>query len=318
MRQNARNGLVLGLDVGGTSIKGVFGVMRGGGGEHESVEWVVRAQSAAYTKPTVEHVRAALRDLAAELMHSRDGAERVGAVGLCVPGVVEPTTQRVSASVNMPGLVGVSLRELAAEAVGTRGVEEGLKVSVVGDALAAAEECGRMLKLAEHERLMAVALGTGVGMVVLDGQQQLLVNPGTSGHFGQIDVSLDRDESKVPIGPDGGRGSLEAYIGLAALKARYGEGEQLRRALERITVDDDPIRALVRGLRVVLAIYKPRVVALLGGVGTALGQAAVARELQGAVSRDVSRVVPMDWRLEFAADGFYSARGAGNRAARGI
>lgn len=317
MRENARKGLVLGLDVGGTSIKGVLGGVRGGVGEGESVEWVGRAQSAPYAKPGVEHVRAALRDLAAELMHSRDGLERVGAVGLCVPGVVEPATQRVSASVNMPGLVGVSLRELAAEAVGARGVEEGLKVSVVGDALAAAEECGRMLKLAQGERLMVIALGTGVGMVVLDGQQQLLVNPGTSGHFGQIDVSLDRDESKVPIGPDGGRGSLEAYIGLAALKARYGEGDRLRQSLSSLTVHDEPIRALVRGLRVVLAIYKPKVVVLAGGVGTALGQSAVAAELRKAVSRDLSRVVPVDWRLEFAVDGFYSARGAGYRAAQG-
>lgn len=312
------SGLVMGLDVGGTSIKGVLGVVRKNVRGDEPVEWVARAQSWAYSKPGVEAVRSALRDVAAELLQARDNVERVGAVGLCVPGVVEPATQRVSASVNMLGLVGVSLRELAAEAVGERAQGGGMHVSVVGDALAAAEECARVLKLAEGERLMAIALGTGVGMVVLDGQKQLLVNPGTSGHFGQIDVSLDRDESKVPIGPDGGRGSLEAYIGLAALKARYGEGEELRQALDHITVSDDPIRALVRGLRVVLAMYKPRVAALLGGVGTALGQSAVATELRGAVCRDLSRVVPSDWRLKFAKDGFYSARGAGYRAARGI
>jgi predicted NBD/HSP70 family sugar kinase len=314
------SGLVFGLDVGGTSIKGVLGVVRGGDGGigDESVEWVARAQSGVYSKPGVEIVRSALRDVAAELLRASDGTGRVGAVGLCVPGVVEPTTQRVSASVNMPGLVGVSLRELASDAVLERGQGGGLHVSVVGDALAAAEECRRALLVADGERLMAVALGTGVGMVVLDGQKQLLVNPGTSGHFGQIDVSLDRDESKVPIGPDGGRGSLEAYIGLAALKARFGDGESLRRGLAGITIGDDPIRALVRGLRVVLAIYKPRVVVLVGGVGAALGQSKVAGELRGAVSRDLSRVVPMDWRLAFAQDGFYSARGAGHRAANGL
>ncbi len=317
MRVNGQSGLVLGLDVGGTSIKGVLGVVRDGGAEGDGVEWVAVAQSWTYVKPGVDRVREALKGVTDELLSVRGMSERVGAVGLCVPGVVEKQTQRVSASVNMPGLVGVSLRQLAAEVVGERAVPGGLHVSVVGDALAAAEECGRRLKLANGERLMVVALGTGVGMVVLDGEQQLLVNPGTSGHFGQIDVSLDRDESNVPIGPDGGRGSLEAYIGLAALKARYGEGEQLRKALERITVNDDPIRALVRGLRVVLAIYKPKVVVLAGGVGTALGQSAVAAELRKAVSRDLSRVVPVDWRLEFAVDGFYSARGAGDRAAQG-
>lgn len=314
MRENARNDLVLGLDVGGTSVKGVLGVVRE---ECEGVEWVAAGQSWTYVNPGIDRVREALKGVTDELLSVRGSTERVGAVGLCVPGVVEKQTQRVSASVNMPGLVGVSLRQLAAEVVGERAVPSGLHVSVVGDALAAAEECGRLLKLANNERLMVVALGTGVGMVVLDGQQQLLVNPGTSGHFGQIDVSLDRDESNVPIGPDGGRGSLEAYIGLAALKARYGDGDRLRQSLNTLTVHDEPIRALVRGLRVVLAIYKPKVVVLAGGVGTALGQSAVAAELRGAVSRDLSRVVPVDWRLTFAVDGFYSARGAGDRAARG-
>jgi hypothetical protein len=57
-----------------------------------------------------------------------------------------------------------------------------------------------------------------VGASVLDeGGKFLHVSGESPGHFGQLDVSLETDP---PIGPDGGAGSLEAYIGTAALIAR--------------------------------------------------------------------------------------------------
>ena len=52
--------------------------------------------------------------------------------------------------------------------------------------------------------------GTGVGASVVDGNGQFLhVSGETPGHFGQLDVSL---ETNAPIGPDGGKGSLEALV----------------------------------------------------------------------------------------------------------
>src|SRR5258708_31988407 len=66
-------------------------------------------------------------------------------------------------------------------------------------------------------RLLCLALGTGVGACVIDEGTFLHVSGESPGHFGQLDVSL---EDPAPIGPDGGAGSLEAYIGAAALAAR--------------------------------------------------------------------------------------------------
>jgi len=60
--------------------------------------------------------------------------------------------------------------------------------------------------------------GGGVGGWGVDGGGKFLHVSGESpGHFGQLDVSLD---GEAPVGPDGGAGSLEAYIGTAALIAR--------------------------------------------------------------------------------------------------
>ncbi len=55
-----------------------------------------------------------------------------------------------------------------------------------------------------------ISLGSGVGMSVLDDGVPLAVDENSPGHLGQINVSLD---SNPPIGPDGGAGGLEAYIG---------------------------------------------------------------------------------------------------------
>ncbi|MBV9490447.1 MAG: MFS transporter, partial [Verrucomicrobia bacterium] len=60
-----------------------------------------------------------------------------------------------------------------------------------------------------------LALGTGVGAAVLDDGVPLRVDGDSPGHLGQIDVSLD---DRAPIGPDGGAGSLEGYLGVPAIR----------------------------------------------------------------------------------------------------
>ncbi|HMO27079.1 MAG TPA: hypothetical protein PKB10_12505, partial [Tepidisphaeraceae bacterium] len=100
-------------------------------------------------------------------------------------------------SVNVPGLMGLPLMQLVSDALGAKTGP----VKVVNDAAATTCDFIRTHKLTG--RVMVMALGTGVGMGVMDDLKMLRVEGASSGHIGQIDVSLD--DAPV-IGPDGGAG----------------------------------------------------------------------------------------------------------------
>jgi hypothetical protein len=58
-----------------------------------------------------------------------------------------------------------------------------------------------------------------VGAAVLDDGKLLRVEGDSPGHIGQIDVSIPGADC---IGPDGGAGGLEGYIGVPALQRSLG------------------------------------------------------------------------------------------------
>jgi predicted NBD/HSP70 family sugar kinase len=299
------HGGTLGLDIGGTSVKGVL--MRRG-------EVVRRSQSMRYQRPDSAQLQHALREAIVPLMVGVSGESEssgtasalIDRVGLCAPGLIDPATTQVQASMNLPSLVGSRLDDLVHGALGRRVST----LRIVSDALAAATDFRAGASPIIEGRLLAISLGTGVGMAVLEPDgTQLCVNPGTSGHIGQIDVSLS---DHAPIGPDGGRGSLEAYIGLPALRARHGE--RLGFVLAKARITDAPLRALVRAIRIMHAIYRAHCVALLGGVGLAIGDSPAAAELHGAISDGLTSLARPGWRLEFARDGHHAAAGAGRLA----
>ncbi|MCX5688360.1 MAG: hypothetical protein NTV94_00965, partial [Planctomycetota bacterium] len=134
-----------------------------------------------------------------------------------------------------------------------------------------------------------------------------LLHGKSSGHFGQMDVSLN---DAAPIGPDGGKGSLEGYIGLPALLARYGPSPE--QVLAGLTVESEPVRALVRALRISHAIYKPAHIRLLGGVGMML--TACGDRLRGLVDENLTCVAIPGWSLGFASSAHHAACGAARLA----
>lgn len=278
----------LGVDVGGTSIKAVL--VRDGRVELER-------QSKRYAHPSADELGDALQTM----LQAGMLREPIASVGLCVPGVVDPSTRRVTMSVNMPGLVGASLDDLLAHAMGPRWPGS---VSLASDAQAAATDYWAGSEPALTGRLVAVSLGTGVGACVLDDGVPLRVAGMSSGHLGQIDVSLD---DHAPIGPDGGRGSLEAYIGLPALRAAHGRS--VGSWFEHAQLNDPPIRALVRALRVAHAIYRPDHIALLGGVGIELSRSPIGGAIHGAVADQLTRLARPDWTLGYARSTFHAAAG---------
>jgi predicted NBD/HSP70 family sugar kinase len=279
----------LGIDIGGSSIK--VAILTPGAEPRTS-------RSARYARPDSGHIATALRDAVAELGPDAGSATNVG---LCVPGVVDPSTGSIQASVNMPGLVGIPLREWLGSALGDRlGRWE-----ITSDARAAAHDWWTVQQPAG--RLLAVSIGTGVGACVLDNGTPLRVSGISSGHLGQIDVSLDDDP---PTGPDGGAGSLEAYIGLPALLAGASAGAES--VLNRLTLRDPPLRALTRALRIAHAIYRPQHIVLLGGVGARLTHLADA--LRAAVNHRLTILARPEWTLRCGNSDFHAAVGAARLA----
>ena len=271
---------VLGIDIGGTSVKAV---LREGGTIGEI------AKSATFDRPSGEELRRAVASVVP------DG--EFDAIGLCVPGVLSADRSHVEAAANLPGLVGLPLATLIPRHRGS--------LVVTTDQIAAATDFAARREL--RGRLLAVSLGTGVGAAVLDVDDDyplgrpLRVNGDSPGHLGQIDVSLD---DHPPVGPDGGAGGVEAYLGKAALAGR-----------DPSTLDEnDPaIRALVRLLRVSHALYRPNHIALLGGVGlrlTHLRDAIIER-----TNHRLTSLAREGWTLDFADDDHHAADGAARLAA---
>jgi predicted NBD/HSP70 family sugar kinase len=266
----------LGIDIGGTSVKAA--VVRDG-----AVVWT--GKSGAFAKPDTGRLVEAIK----EVVGGRTAG--VDAVGLCCPGLLDRAKRAITLSVNVPGLVGVGLDEILERALGG-----GLpRAAILSDANAVGWDIYAGHRLSG--RLLCLTLGTGVGASVVDEGGFLQVSGESPGHIGQVDVSLEAD---APVGPDGGKGSLEAYIGAGALVAGYGDAN----VVEKLGVGEPPVRALVRAIRVAHALYRPQHVCLTGGVGVRLK--GIMGEIREAVAKDLTRVAREGWTL-FCGEGDYHA-----------
>jgi predicted NBD/HSP70 family sugar kinase len=275
----------VGIDIGGTSVK--LAAIQDG-------QKLWTGQSPFYSRPNTEQLIAAIRTAA-------DGRVRdVDAAGICVPGLLDGQRRMITLSVNVPGLVNVVLDDLVARALG-RGIRS---LRIINDAVATATDV--IATKALKGRVLSIALGTGVGMGVLDDGMPMMVEGASPGHIGQFDVSIDGD---IPIGPDGGAGSLEGYIGVPALTRRYGSMESFYATAR---VSDAPLRALARAIRICHAIYRPHHVVLVGGVGTRIRH--LVPGLKSAIDTNLTSIARSDWTLGAGDHDFHAALGAARLA----
>jgi len=280
----------LGMDIGGTSAKLV--VLDAAGGV------LVRLQSPAYANPGLGELAETLGALALDAGLGSPPRS----VGVCLPGQFEPDGRTVRYSANLPCLSGQPLPAFVRSALG----EAPERLTIAPDAQAAA--MGSWKNAPHPGRLLAISLGTGVGAALLVGGRPVTLAPGTAGHLGQIDVGLTPD---APIGPDGGRGSLEAYIGLPALRARFGKS--VAEGIASVPDDDPVLCALARAIRIAHAIYTPDEVRLLGGLGIALTPRLPT--LRTLVDRDLTAVAHAGWTLAAEDDPYLAAIGSALTAA---
>jgi predicted NBD/HSP70 family sugar kinase len=188
-------GLRVGLDVGGTKV---LGVLLDGD--------VVRHRVRLPTRPGADGVVGTAEDAVHEL-YAAAGAISVDAVGMGLPGVVDPRTGTVSYAVNL----GIDLSEVPVGRLLSDRL--GVPVTVENDLNCAALGASDALGLPD---MAFLALGTGVAAgLVLDGR----LRRGRTGAAGEV--------GHLPYRPDGApcacgqRGCLELYASGSALDAAW-------------------------------------------------------------------------------------------------
>ena len=285
--------LVIGIDVGGTTIKAALFDFEGR--DYDSS-----------TRPTPRHlgpdgVVTTIIDVVRELRTRVPQAAQLRAVGLVVPGVVDAQHGVAVYATNLSWR-DLPLRQIVAEAVD-------LPVIVDHDVRAAG--------LAELElgagrgvqEMIFVALGTGIAAAVITKGRVLSGASNRAGELGHLPVFPDGEWCAC-----GQRGCTETYASGASLARRYSiaSGTSDATASEVISraaagdplaqgVFRDAITALGRALVNYVLIMDPEVIVLGGGLSGA--EAALldplAREVQGGLAW---RPAPTIATGRFAAD----------------
>lgn len=263
----------LGIDIGGSSVKGVL----------RASDRCVESQSARYADPDREQLIDAVRTVIDQL--SGNGRQRAG---VCLPGRVASDNTRIELSINMSALEDWAFDDmfgafgLAADSL------------VCSDSVAAGTEIVRTNELVG--RAACVSIGTGVGLAVFDDGDSVGIGSRGIGHLGMVERVHGQ--------------TIESVIGASRLRARFGDAvDQGISTME----DDDPfIEAIVSMIRLIHAIYVPRHIVLLGGVGLALRRH--AERMHRLSSEMLCPVADPDWELRFGTSMFHAAMGAARLA----
>jgi glucokinase len=274
----ARRDLVVGVDVGGTTIKAALL-------DSDGVDYGHSAQ------PTPTHlgpdaVVAAIIDAVVGLRGQLPEAARLRSVGLVVPGVVD-ARQGVAVYATNIGWQQLPLRQIVADTVG-------LPVVLDHDVRAAGLAELKLGAGRGLQEVLFVALGTGIAAAVITRGQVL---PGATGRAGEL--------GHLPVFPDGEwcacgqRGCTETYASASAVSRRYAAVSGARNVpaqdvISRAAAGDpladqvftEAISALGHALVSYVLLMDPELIIIGGGMAAA-GAALLdplAREVQAGLA----------------------------------
>jgi len=190
---------VIAVDVGGTTIKGAV-VSRDGEFVHE----LSRAT------PCEHGSEAVTAELLAVISELREREPAAAAVGVVVPGAVDPVNGIARFSANL-GFRDVPLRDLVTAATGLPALlDHDVRAAGVAE-----RTVGVTAGVSDY--LLAV-IGTGIAGVLDSGGQNIRGASGIAGELGHVPVWPDGD-----LCPCGQRGCLERYASAASVSRRYAE-----------------------------------------------------------------------------------------------
>jgi glucokinase len=302
-----RRDLVIGVDVGGTTVKAA--VFDSDGLEYSSSKRL----TPRHLGP--DAVITTIIDAIVELRAQLPEAARVRAVGLVVPGLVD-VEQGIAIYAANIGWQQLPLRRLVAEAVG-------LPVVLDHDVRAAGLAELELGSGRDFQEVLFVALGTGVAAAVITRGQVFAGATGRAGELGHLPVFPEGEWCAC-----GQRGCTETYASASALSRRYsaasGISDVSAQDVISRAVDGDPmaegifaeaVAALGRALVSYVLLMDPELI-IIGGGMAASGEALLYplnREVQAGL---VWRPAPPISNGKFTGDA--GRRGAGLLAWRAL
>ena len=192
---NAKDGIFLGIDVGGTNVK--LGLVDSAGKLHAKDSLATPALG------TPQRVfSAAVAFAYRKLPEMGRSSSDLAGIGLAVPGVLDAKESVLREVVNLPGWQGIPLRKVLADV-------SHLPSVVVNDANSAAyaEHSSRSLG---SQSLALITLGTGIGCGLVINGSPFSGDHGCAGELGHIAIRFGKDALSCSCGK---RGHLEAYAG---------------------------------------------------------------------------------------------------------
>ena len=279
----------IGIDIGGTSVK-VCAHKRGDSRF---------AQSSAYRNPSRSQLILAIQDALGQL--GVVSGESVS-VGLCLPGKQTADHKMIERSVNLPCLDGWVFEDLLHESFESKPS----RYVVMGDVEAAGHDY--MSAHPSKKRSAIIGMGTGVGLVVFDGDMPVGIGVGGIGHLGMIDMG--RLGKIDVVAPDGSKNTLESYVGAREIERRVVASglSGVKELIGSLAMNEPTMTCFVRMIRVVHAIYVPNRVVLMGGIGLSL--ALRGQELKAEVDDGLTSVADREWSLHFGDSLYHAASGA--------
>ena len=264
--------IVVGIDIGGTSVKGA--AIRDNG------EILDRFSFKMNKEATPEETFGQLAESINNLIKEHTYNEKISGIGLGVPGLINKKTGVVLSSPNMPKWLNFNIVKFMEE-------RTNLPVRIVNDASAAALGEARFGKGKDYNYLVMITLGTGVGGGIVFNKHIIDGNESTGAQLGHQIVEMNGRECGC-----GRRGCLEAYASATALikdtqkamdenpnsllheiakengkvDARVAFIAARRGDLDGITLVNNYVAYLSEGLLNICNMFRPEIIVLSGGV----------------------------------------------------
>ncbi|MEX0769291.1 MAG: ROK family protein [Balneolaceae bacterium] len=260
----ANERFAIGIDLGGTRIKGVLICENG----HVLQKLTHPTLSDENERtPSGDTWKQAIFELVQKLKECHpQGPQEIKAIGLAAPGLPNETNDRI---LHMPG----RLRGLEQFEWGAFLDVKEASLSVLNDAQAALVAESSFGSGQGIENIILLTLGTGVGGAILINGELYQGNIQRAGHFGHISLN-----TSGPLGITGTPGSLEEAIGNATLTDRsLGEYDSTRELVDAFKAGDsfaawvwlNSVRNLSIGISSLINALSPELVILGGGIAQA-------------------------------------------------
>lgn len=207
--------LLIGIDVGGTNLR--LGVVKSSVGALQLLEEMrFRADFSRMFKTNSPELawQAILTTTANSIQKVRQQYPDISAVGIGFPGFIDPYTQKIAQSPNLPGLKDVDFSADLSQSIQ-------LPVAVENDALAAAfgEYANQHFKKPTH--LIYMGLGTGVGGGLILNGQPFQGEHGVAMEVGHIIVQPNGRQCGC-----GNAGCMEQYASASGVGLSFFEASQ--------------------------------------------------------------------------------------------